>query len=123
MSDKTNPRVLVCGGRGYKDYTYLCAALDSLEWERGNFSCVIHGAAQGADVLAGQWAKSRGRKVKVFPAEWSKHGKAAGPIRNAKMLEQGLPDLVVAFPGGVGTADMVARAKAAGVEVVELKTG
>ena len=46
--------------------------------------------------------------------------RGAGPERNARMLAEGRPDLVVAFPGGTGTADMVRRAKAAGVRVVEV---
>ena len=50
-----------------------------------------------------------------MPADWTKHGKAAGPIRNQKMLDE-CPDLVVAFPGGKGTADMVRRAMKAGID-------
>ena len=55
------------------------------------------------------------------PAQWGKFGDAAGPIRNAKMLEEEL-DLVVAFPGGAGTADMVRRSKKAGFKVMEVKS-
>jgi len=57
----------------------------------------------------------------VFLANWRTHGKAAGPIRNQQMLDEGRPHLVVAFPGGTGTADMVRRAKAAGVPVMEVE--
>jgi len=53
----------------------------------------------------------------TFDAEWHRHGKRAGPIRNQRMLEEGQPDLIVAFPGGHGTADMVRRARQAGIEV------
>lgn len=55
--------------------------------------------------------------VRVFKADWDKHGKAAGPIRNQQMLDEGKPDLVLAFAGGKGTDDMCRRARAAGVEV------
>ncbi len=55
----------------------------------------------------------------MFHAEWMKYGKAAGPIRNARMLAEGKPDLVVAFPGGRGTADMLRRVREAGIEVIE----
>jgi hypothetical protein len=51
-------------------------------------------------------------------ADWHWHGRAAGPIRNQKMLDWG-PDLVVAFAGGDGTACMMRLARAAGVEVIE----
>ena len=78
---------------------------------------LIHGAARGADSLAGEWASTRAVPVKIFPADWQTHGRSAGHIRNAQMLREGKPDLVVAFPGGRGTADMVAKANAAGITV------
>jgi hypothetical protein len=77
---------------------------------------LIHGDANGADRLAGEWGTARGITVEAHPADWKKHGRAAGPIRNQKMLEE-TPALVVAFPGGKGTADMVKKARQAGVEV------
>jgi hypothetical protein len=79
---------------------------------------IVHGAAVGADQMAGSWARSRGVAEAAFPADWGRDGRAAGPIRNQRMLDEGRPDLVVAFPGGRGTADMVRRARAAGVAVV-----
>jgi hypothetical protein len=109
-------RVLVCGGRGFDDVARVFWALDEL----GPVSALIHGCARGADTLAARWAVSRGVEEHRFPANWSRDGKAAGPIRNAQMLREGKPDLVVAFPGGRGTADMVAKAKAAGVHVIEV---
>jgi hypothetical protein len=80
---------------------------------------IIHGAAPGADTLAGQWAADKGIPVEAFPADWEKHGRAAGPIRNKQMLDDGKPDLVVAFPGGWGTANMCKQAREAGVRVLE----
>ena len=53
----------------------------------------------------------------VKPHEWAKFGKRAGPMRNARMLAEFNPELVIAFPGGRGTADMIARAKKARVSV------
>ncbi len=64
------------------------------------------------------WAESEGIKPTVFKADWSKHGKAAGPIRNRRMLEEGKPDLVIALQGGKGTASMIALAREAGVRVL-----
>jgi hypothetical protein len=81
---------------------------------------IIHGGAAGADWCAGAVAELRDIPQSVFKADWKAHGRAAGPIRNQQMLDQGKPDLVLAFPGGRGTADMVRRAKAAGVEVREI---
>ncbi len=83
-------------------------------------SVVIQGGCPtGADALARAWATDRNVECWTVDADWEKYGSAAGPIRNAQMLEETSPDLVLAFPGGRGTADMVKRAKAAGVQVVE----
>lgn len=71
----------------------------------------------GADFLAQRWALVRGLASMEFIASWTKFGKAAGPIRNEWMLKYGQPDLVVAFPGGRGTENMVKLADEAGVEV------
>ena len=59
--------------------------------------------------------------VERFPADWSEYGKAAGAIRNQQMLDEGTPDLVVAFPGGNGTLDMVRRSQRAGIKVLRTK--
>jgi hypothetical protein len=108
--------VLVCGGRDYADVRALNEALDAIHREI-NVTRLIHGAARGADSLGSAWARSRGIPAIAFPADWNKDGKAAGFVRNARMLREGGPDLVVAFPGGRGTAHMVSLAKAAGVPV------
>lgn len=110
--------VLVCGGRNYRDVKSVFASLDGLS---PGPSLIIHGGATGADSCAGEWARKRGVECKVYYADWHKHGRAAGPIRNQKMIDHGKPEVVMAFPGGIGTADMVRRAKAAGVTVVEVQ--
>jgi len=110
-------KVLVCGGRNFNDYTRLFVALRVAEQFHGKITEIIHGGASGADTLAGQYAALWGIPCTVFPADWKTHGRAAGPIRNALMLEQGAPDRVVAMPGGRGTQDMVKKAKAAGIPV------
>jgi hypothetical protein len=70
--------------------------------------------------LAGAWARSQyGVQEVACRANWYLHGKGAGHERNARMLELG-PELVVAFPGGRGTANMIARAERAGVEVMRI---
>lgn len=109
-------RVLVCGGRDYKDSTAVFSALDILN-ATAVVTEIIQGNAAGADALAALWAKKRGVPDRRFPADWRKHGHFAGPSRNQQMLDEGRPDLVLAFPGGRGTADMVRRAEKAGVPV------
>lgn len=112
-------RVLVCGGRDYADAAKVNNALDRLHATRG-IEVVMHGAAKGADALADEWARRNRVSLHTFPAQWEKHGKAAGPIRNQRMLAVGRPDLVIAFPGGTGTADMVHIALVSSVEVIKV---
>lgn len=112
-------KVLVCGGRDYADKVRLFAVLDHYNEELG-FEILVHGAARGADRLAGEWADERGIEVRRYPADWNKHGKSAGPIRNREMVEKESPDLVVAFPGGSGTRDMVKVATHNGITVIEV---
>jgi len=113
-------RVLVCGGRDYDDRETLFNVLD-VTHEANPIECLIHGAARGADTLAADWALDRDVLCNAYPADWDRDGKAAGPIRNQKMLDGGKPHLVIAFPGGRGTADMIRRAEKAGVPVAKVK--
>jgi hypothetical protein len=125
-------RVLVFGGRDWKNRKATYAILDELD-SQYHFTTCIDGMARGADELAFDWALSRGVKTERYKADWdnvtrpgavvkhTRYGKPydalAGHVRNQKMLDEGLPDLAVAFPGGTGTADMTARCERAGVLV------
>jgi len=138
------PRVLICGGRTYgyipaypepghveewraavqrgqRQRDALNHRLDRLVSRYGPENLtIIHGAASGADELAGAWAHDSGIDVIAFPItdeEWARWGRAAGPKRNARMLLQGEPDLVIAFEGGKGAQNMVRLARGAGVTV------
>jgi predicted Rossmann-fold nucleotide-binding protein len=113
-------KVLVCGGRDYHDYARMKQELCADRWTRP-ITCIIEGGARGADSLARLFADENGIQVMEFPALWHIHGRRAGPLRNQQMLDQGKPEVVVAFPGGRGTADMVRRAKLAKIPVVEVK--
>lgn len=113
-------RVLVCGGRDYGDRDQLFRVLDAAHLANP-IVCLIHGAARGADQLAGDWALDRDVLCTGYAADWERDGRAAGPIRNQKMLDTGKPDMVIAFPGGRGTADMIRKAEAAGVPVVRVR--
>lgn len=113
-------RVIVCGGRDYWDGNRVWHVLDAAV-ERLGLSLVIQGGATGADNLAWQWARDHGVPFETFDADWSGLGPSAGPMRNQRMIDEGKPDAVIAFPGGSGTADMVNRARAAGITVYEVK--
>ena len=70
--------------------------------------------------MAEEWARERGIETDIYLADWEGLGRKVGPIRNERMLQEGKPRLVIAFPGGRGTADMTSRARAAGVETIVL---
>lgn len=113
-------RAIVCGGRNFGN-----AEIMDRELKRLGVTFVIEGGADGADTLAWRWARhnlGKGSEHSMhFEARWDKHGKAAGPIRNQQMIDEGKPEAVVAFAGGRGTADMVRRAKRAGIPVYEIE--
>jgi len=111
-------RILVCGGRDYLDSEKVAKVLNQYLAED---LVIIQGDARGADGLARSWCKKMAVKCENFPADWDKYGKRAGFIRNAQMLKEGKPDIVIAFPGGKGTAMMVKLAEAANVEVREIE--
>ncbi len=122
-------RILVCGSRDYTNRIKLWQTLDEI---LARFSdllttpdlLLIQGGAKGADDLAKEWANERGINQHEYPADWKKYGKAAGPLRNKQMLDEGKPDLVIAFPknGNIdatkGTKDMVDQAYLRNIPVI-----
>jgi len=108
-------RVLVCGGRAFKDRRGLKRVLDNFHANTSPIGVLIAGGARGADAFAEEWAIERRVPTWIFPAEWHVYGNAAGPRRNQQMIEDGKPDFVVAMPGGAGTSDMIRRARKAGI--------
>ena len=116
-------KVLVCGGRYFQEVPLLWRHLDQLH-AKSSITCVIEGGSDavageyyGADYWARMWAQARGVHSVTCWADWDQFGRWAGPKRNKEMLERYGPDLVLAFEGGKGTADMVKQAQAAGVAV------
>jgi hypothetical protein len=109
--------LLVCGDRNWNNRPAIWDALRSYPAD----TVVIHGACRGADSIAGEEARRLGYGVREFPAEWSKWGKAAGPIRNRQMLAEN-PDLVIAFHENLaasrGTADTVREARVRDIPVL-----
>ena len=124
---KNQLRVLVCGGRDYEDIKTLRQVLNSIDisYESadcyGPISCIISGGARGADRLAEVYAREKDIPLEIYPAQWNTYGKAAGIIRNQEMLDDGQPDLVVAFPGGKGTAHMTNISKKANLKVINVE--
>ncbi len=112
-------RVLVCGGRDYQDWRAVADTLRSLH-ERSPISLIIHGCDPGAASLAVRWAVGAGVPTSGFDADFRSHGPGAERMRNERMIMESKPDLVLAFPGGQGTADLIERATAAGVRVEQV---
>ncbi len=112
-------RVLVCGGRDFANYGLVDHVLTALD-ERHIISVIIEGGASGADRFGKDWGETNWCKVETYRADWDAYGPSAGPIRNKRMLVEGKPDIVVAFPGGRGTANMMRQARDAGVRVIEV---
>lgn len=123
-------RVLICGDRNWIDFNIIKRELSSLPAG----TVIIHGAARGADSIAGYIAKQLGFEVIPFKADWDKYKSIAingrknpaGPIRNQRMLDEGRPDYVMAFhkhiETSLGTKDMITRAQKAGLKVVLIST-
>lgn len=133
--------VIICGGRTWgrvpdscplpqrplaelkaaKQRELLVAKLLEIMARRGRFRLVRTGGGRGADWFADNWARLQDLVRETVLPNWDKFGKAAGPIRNNGMLlRDPRPNLVIAFPGDNGTADMVDKAFAAGIEVIQI---
>ena len=110
-------KLIVCGGREYSNADTINRALSAAH-ERTGIAMIITGGAKGADALAARWAHANAIPYLTAPANWERHGDAAGPIRNQWMLDQDV-DGVIAFPGGAGTKHMCEIARKAGVPVWE----
>ena len=119
-------RIIVCGGRHFDDYNRMRSTIDGVIAEIGSSVTaveIVSGHCAGADQLGEKYAEEHGYPCKVFPANWEKHGRAAGPIRNSEMIkyasEAEVP-VVVAFrsPRTRGTNDTVKKATKKGFKVV-----
>ena len=109
--------ILCCGDRNWTCYATIHSRLTQY---RNTDVTIIHGNARGADRIAAKAGIDLGLSIKSFPAQWKIYGRGAGPIRNQQMLDEGKPDLVLAFHDDIrnskGTKDMVERAKRAGIK-------
>jgi hypothetical protein len=107
-------RILFCGDREWSNYKTICDVMADLKPD-----VVIEGEARGADSMARDAAEYFGIPVERYPANWKVYGRAAGPIRNTQMLDEGKPDLVVAFhndfKNSKGTKNMVEQARKRGI--------
>lgn len=107
-------RIIFCGDRTWSNIVLIRLVMGGLKANFGKF-IVLEGGARGADILAKRVAEELGLKVKEFPANWTKNGRAAGPIRNAQMVNDGKASGVIAFHNDIasskGTKHMLIFAK------------
>lgn len=113
-------RVLVCGGRDYTNFEQVDRVL-SLLAKVEPIEVIIQGGATGADDLARAYAEEKGIPTITEEADWVTHGDAAGPIRNTAMIKKHKPTIIIAFPGGKGTANMVKQGKMHKIKVIEVR--
>jgi hypothetical protein len=110
-------RVLICGGRHYENGDAVHHELIRFNSQHA-ISVIIHGGVSGPGPAAEAWARQSGVAVVRYPPNWERFGKKAERLRNDFMLTDSRSDCVIAFPGGDDTADLVAKATAAGIQVL-----
>lgn len=115
--------LLVCGGRNFRNSAFIHERLTWVQDANGGVRRLVTGGAKGTDRRAAEWATANNVIHRPYYPDWDAHGRSAGPIRNAHMLAVEKPDLVVAFPGGRGTGDMIGKATLAGVMVMTMVPG
>jgi hypothetical protein len=106
-------RTIIAGSRTVKDLAEVMAAIESCPWE---VSTVLCGCAKGPDTLALVWAGEE-TAVEFYPANWEKHGKSAGCIRNREMVEKAEALIAIWDGSSHGTADVITCARKAGLPV------
>jgi predicted Rossmann-fold nucleotide-binding protein len=115
-------KVLICGSRRieWRQAQLLWQEL-SRRHKAQPFDAIITGTRSGVDTAAVEWARTNCVPWACVPANWNKHGKAAGPFRNRRMIWLWQPGIVLAFPGGAGTENMVQTAESLGVTVERIE--
>ncbi len=118
-------KVVIGGCRDFEDYAVLCDFVDACLARIKNQCeiCIVSGCCSGVDKLGERYAAEHGYAVERHPADWERHGRAAGPIRNREMVE--CADYVIAFWDGVsrGTQSLIAAAEELGKPLRVKKIG
>jgi YspA, cpYpsA-related SLOG family len=120
---------LITGSRDFDEYKeshvkFIWDILDRYAEGAGPELIMINGGARGADTICQSWAVERGVQCNIYPAQWDNFGRAAGPIRNKKMVEALLEAEgtdVLAFANGAladsrGTRNCVEHATVQGLK-------
>ncbi len=107
-------KTIIAGGRTVTDYSLVLSAIGESEFE---ITQVVSGMAPGVDTLAIQYAQEKQLPLAEFHADWNRHKRAAGPIRNRQMAEYA--DALIAIWDGEsrGTKNMIEEATKRGLRV------
>jgi hypothetical protein len=107
----------IVGSRNFNDYKLLCTVITNWIKENGSIKKIVSGGCKGADTLAEKYADENKIEFVVHNAEWDKYGKAAGPIRNKKIVDD--VTHLIAFPEKIslGTANTIGLAKRKGIPI------
>lgn len=112
-------RVVIAGSRNFNDYEMFANIVgEFLKPIREEYELIIlSGHCLGTDLMGERYAKENGFEVEIYPAEWKKYGRSAGPKRNKQMAD--VADLAIAFPSvnGKGTQSMIKYAKQKGIPI------
>ena len=114
-------KVIIAGSRDFSDFQLLYSKCEEILESQTDIE-IVSGTARGADKLGEHYASLKGHSVAKFPADWDKHGKAAGYVRNKEMAEYA--DMLIAFWDGEsrGTGHMINLATEKGLDVHVIKT-
>lgn len=101
-------KVIISGSRNFSNPILLVDAILTLQ-ETFHFTEIVCGGARGVDSLGKLFGEANNIPIKLFPANWEKHGKTAGMIRNNEMAKYA--DVLIAFWDGksTGTAHMITK--------------
>lgn len=109
--------VAVTGGRDFNHIDFIYKTMNEVNIKYDVYEYVF-GDAHGVDAHVQKWVIENKLNHKKYYADWGFHGKSAGPIRNKQILDECRPNLLIAFPGGRGTANMVIQARRRGVPIM-----
>ncbi len=109
-------RIVIGGYRNFNDYEVFKAFVNSCIGDENEIT-VLSGHCKGADLMAEQYAEEKGFATEIYPADWKKYGRAAGPIRNKQMVEKA--DIVIAFTcdRATGTKNLISHAQKLGKKI------
>lgn len=109
-------RIVIGGYRNFNNYDVFKDFVDSCIGKETEIT-ILSGHCKGADLMAERYAKEKGFALEIYPADWQKYGRAAGPIRNKQMVENA--DTVIAFvsESASGTKNLIGNAKKLGKEL------